>query len=122
MKGTAHPDSLTGKVQSALTDEWQTQSQIAARAGLYDYKKPTTLRALLERLVSEGRAEWKIDRQPQVHIVRWRRLSVSERREREADKPTGDARILQRAEGPQPLTEDDGNAGTPVAPTPKGER
>lgn len=116
MKGTAPPDSLTGKVQRALTDEWQTQAQISARMGVawrqHESPKPSTIRALLERLCSEGRAEWQVHRHTQLSggVVRWR-------------KPTGEARASQRAaEHPPALAGDDGNAGTPVAPTPKGER
>lgn len=75
MKGTASADTLTGKVQRALTDEWQTQAQIMLASGVYDYRpRPSTLRALLERLCSEGRAEWQVHRpDSDVPSVRWRK-------------------------------------------------
>jgi hypothetical protein len=56
MRGTADPGTLTGQVQRALTDEWKTQARIVQSAGLHSVRSGT-LRALLERLVREGRAE-----------------------------------------------------------------
>lgn len=117
MKGLAPPDTLTGKIQRALTDEWQSHSEIVQAIGVHD-SRPSTVRACLERLCSEDRAEWQIERtpllsSPDAHgrttmsggmlVVRWR-------------KPTGDARTSQRADGAADSSGDDGNAGTPVAP------
>jgi hypothetical protein len=56
MKGQAKPGTLTGDVQLALTDEWKTQGQIVYDARIFSVKS-STLTALLERLVREGRAE-----------------------------------------------------------------
>lgn len=75
MKGLAPADTLTGKVQRALTDEWRTQREIVESVGIYD-AKPSTVRALLERLCSEGRAEWQLERNIRYMsggVVRWRR-------------------------------------------------
>jgi len=58
MKGQASPDTLTGKVQSALTDEYQMVANIGAAipGGLTD-SEWSNLRHVLERLTREGRAE-----------------------------------------------------------------
>jgi hypothetical protein len=57
VKGWAHPETTTGIVQRALTDEWQTQAAISRAIGIYSPAFAPTLTSLLARLVREGRAE-----------------------------------------------------------------
>ena len=59
MKGLAPADTLTGKVQRALTDEWQTQAEIVGGCGRLTDTEYANVRPLLERLVREGRAAVK---------------------------------------------------------------
>jgi hypothetical protein len=63
MRGLADSDSLTGKLQRALSDEWQLQSTIVRAADLWSVKT-RTVTACLERLVREGRAESRIVTNP----------------------------------------------------------
>ena len=59
MKGPAPPETLTGKVQRALSDEWKTEAKIAYRVGFPEYRN---VGPCLRRLVSEGRAESRLVR------------------------------------------------------------
>lgn len=59
MKGLAPAHTLTGQVQRLLEDDWFSQSAIMGRLGLPP-RQAATVRALLERLVAEGRAQ-KVD-------------------------------------------------------------
>jgi hypothetical protein len=56
MRGLADSQTLTGQVQRVLDDQWRTQGQIVYDARLHSVKS-STLTALLERLIREGRAE-----------------------------------------------------------------
>jgi hypothetical protein len=56
VRGTADKETLTGRVQRALSDEWQTQGQIVGAADIRSNDN-VTIQRLLERLVREGRAE-----------------------------------------------------------------
>jgi hypothetical protein len=60
MKGLAPPDTLTGKVQRALTDDWQTQAEIVGACAPLSDTEYSNVRPLLERLVREGRAQQSI--------------------------------------------------------------
>lgn len=88
MKGQANPETLTGKIQRALTDDWQTQAEIVGACGRLTDSEYANVRPLLERLVREGRAQAShVDTLSPVTFgyTVYRRLSVSERREREND-------------------------------------
>ena len=66
MKGLAPADTLTGKVQRALTDEWQTQAEIVGACGRLTDTEYANVRPLLERLVREGRAQQSTVRSSQL--------------------------------------------------------
>jgi len=91
MKGLAPPDTLTGKVQRALTDEWQTQAEIVGACGRLTDTEYANVRPLLERLVREGRAQLK-DVYSSAHMSGGYPVyrlpgGTSARRERENDPP-----------------------------------
>jgi hypothetical protein len=65
MKGLAPADTLTGKVQRALTDEWQTQAEIVGGCGYLTDSEYSNVRFVLERLVREGRAAQTFTRSSQ---------------------------------------------------------
>jgi hypothetical protein len=57
MKGQANPDTLTGRIQRALTDEFEPQAAIVGRCGQLTDSEYVNARLVLERLAREGRAE-----------------------------------------------------------------
>lgn len=57
MKGQANPETLTGRIQDALTDEFELQAAIVGRCGQLTDSEYGNARHVLERLVREGRAE-----------------------------------------------------------------
>ena len=80
MKGLAPANTLTGKVQRVLTDEWQTRSEIiyGIRSTLSGTEQ-NSVGFLLDRLVSEGRAESIHIPDPRYmsgHVTKYRRLAV----------------------------------------------
>jgi hypothetical protein len=62
MKGLAPPETLTGKVQRALSDEWSPAAWVVGRCEKLTYSEYGNVLHVLERLVREGRAESRLVR------------------------------------------------------------